>query len=169
VEGTNPSVLNSPEEQLSLSNLNVGYEITSDREIALSKNKSASNLALTAPAGSILQVIKKPIPQQEDSIVHLRVCSVGSHTTQLNNTTTQTIKKSPNTKSSTTASKPLVKKGEDVWIQLSELQRLNPSVLARGQSGKCQVDNEIVTPSVGEPLIRSTPAPSPDDDDLPKR
>jgi protein phosphatase len=169
VEPKNPSVVTVPEKQLSLFDLNVGYEITSDREIALSKNKSASNLALTAPAGSILQVIKKPIPQQEDSIVHLRVCSVGSHTTQLNNTTTQTIKKSPNTKSSTTASKPLVKKGEDVWIQLSELQRLNPSVLARGQSGKCQVDNETVTPSVGEPLIRSTPAPSPDDDDLPKR
>jgi protein phosphatase len=172
VQPTNPSVTTSPEEQLSLSDLDVGSEITSDREITLSKkskNKSAPNLAVTAPAGSVLQVTKKPIPQEEDSIVHLRVCSVGSDTTQLNNTTAQTIKKLSNTKSSTTASKPLVKNGEDVWIQLSELQRLNTSVLAPGQSGKCQADNETVTPSVKQSVAPSTPSRSPDDDIRPQR
>jgi protein phosphatase len=165
VQPTNPSVTTPPEKQLSLSNLDVGSEITSNREITLnkkSKNKSAPNLAITAPAGSVLQVIEKPILQEEDSIVHLLVCSVGNKA-QLNNTTAQTIKNSSNTKSSTTASKSLVKKGEDVWIRLSELKQLNPSVLARGQSGKCQADNETVTPSVKQSVAPSTPSRSDDD------
>ncbi len=165
VEPTNPSVVTVPEKQLSLSDLDVGFEITSDKEITLSKkskNKSAPNLAVIAPAGSVMLVIEKPIPQQEDSIVHLRVCSVGNKA-QVNNNTTQTIKKLSNTKSSTTASKPLVKNGEDVWIQLSQLQRLNPGVLAPGQSGKCQADKEPVTNSVNQPVAPPTPARDNDD------
>jgi protein phosphatase len=163
LEGTNP--IGTVPGQVSFSNLDVGFEISSDREITLSKNKSAPNLGITAPAGSVLQVIEKPIPQQQDSLVHLRVCSVGSRATQLNNSTAQTVKKLSNTKSSTSASKPLVKTGEDVWIQFSQLQRLNPSLFAPGQSGQCQVDNETVTPSVNQPGVTSTPAPSLDDDD----
>jgi protein phosphatase len=112
-----------------------------------------------------LQVIEKPIPQKEDSIVHLRVCSVGNKA-QLNNITAQTIKTSPNTKPTTTASKPLVKNGEEVWIQFSQLQRLNPGVLAPGQSGQCQADKEAVTPSVKQPVAPSKPSRSPDDDDI---
>ena len=165
VEPTNPSVVTAPEKQLSLSDLDVSFEITSDKEITLSKNsknKSAPNLAVTAPANTILRVIKKPIPQQEDSIVHLRVCSVGNKA-QLNNNTAQTVKKLSNTKPSTTASKPLVKNGEEVWIQLSQLQRLNPSVFAPGQSGKCQADKESVTNSVNQPVAPSTPARDNDD------
>ncbi len=82
VEGTDPSVGTVPG-QVSLSNLDVGSEITSNREITLSKNKSAPNLGITAPAGSVLQVIEKPISQQQDSLVHLRVCSVGSGATRI--------------------------------------------------------------------------------------
>jgi protein phosphatase len=168
VEGTNPSVVTVPEKQLSLLNLDIGSEITSDREITLSKNKSVPNLGITAPAGSVLQVREKPIPEEQDFIVHLRVCSVGN-TTQLNNNTAQTVKKFSNTKSSTTASKPLVKRGEDGWIQFSQLERSNPLISPAGQSGKCQADNETVTPSVKQPVVPSKPAPSPDDDVLPQR
>ncbi|MGI8503223.1 MAG: protein phosphatase 2C domain-containing protein [Hassallia sp.] len=165
VEPTNPSGVTVPK-QLSVADLDVGFELTSDREITLSKNKPALNLAVTAPAGSVLQVIKKPIPQQEDFIVHLRVCSVANKA-QLNNNTAQTVKKSSKTQSSTTPS-TLVKRGEDGSIKFSQLQRLNPSVFARGQSGECQADNEAVTPSVNQPVAPSKPAPSPDDDVLPK-
>ncbi|MBD2609139.1 protein phosphatase 2C domain-containing protein [Scytonema hofmannii FACHB-248] len=171
VQPTNPSVTTPPEKQLSLSDLDVGSEITSDREITLSKkskNKSAPNLAVTAPAGSILQVIEKPIPQEEDSLVHLRVCSVGNKA-QPNNNTEQTIKKSSNTKSTTTASKLLVKKGENVWIQFSQLQGLNPLISAPRQSGQCQADSKAAPDSVNQPVAPSIVAPSPDDDDLPQR
>ncbi len=167
VQPTNPSVTTPPEKQLSLSDLNVGSEITSDREITLSKkskNKSAPNLAVTAPAGSVLQVTKKPIPQKEDSIVHLRVCSVGNKA-QLNNITEQTVKKLPDTKPTTTASKPLVKNGEEVWIQFSQLQGLNPLISPVGKSGQCQADQEAVTNSVKQPVVTSTPESSPDNDD----
>jgi protein phosphatase len=171
VEGTNPSGPTIPGKQVSLSNLDVDFEITSDREITLSKNKSAPNLGITAPANTVLQVIEKPIPQNQDSLVHLRVCSVGSRTTiQPNNNTPQAGPKLPNTKSPTTSTpKPLVKKGEDVWIQLSQLERLNPSVFKPGESNQCQVNSEVPPDSVGEPLAPSTPALSPNDDVLPER
>jgi protein phosphatase len=164
VQGTDPGGLTVPG-QTPLPNLDRGFEITSDREITLSTNKSAPNLGITAPAGSVLQVVEKPIPQQEDSLVHLRVCSVGSGATQPNNSTAQTVKKSSNTKSSTTPSKPLVKNGEDVWIELSRLERLNPSVSAPGQSGQCQVKSEA-TPDVDQSPLQSSPARPPDDDVL---
>ncbi|MGI2905575.1 protein phosphatase 2C domain-containing protein [Tolypothrix sp. VBCCA 56010] len=162
VQGTDPSVVTVPG-QVSLSNLDVGSEITNDKEITLSKNKSASNLVFTAPAGSVLQVIEKPIPQQQDSLVRLQVCSVGSGATQLNNNTGQTLKKS-NNKPDTTAS-TLVKRGQDGWIKLSQLQGLKPSISRPGQSGKCQVDNETVTPSVNQPGVTSRPRPALDNDD----
>ncbi|GAX39113.1 protein-serine/threonine phosphatase [Tolypothrix sp. NIES-4075] len=164
VESTDPSVGTVPGE-VSLSNLDVGSEITSDRDITLSKNKSVSNLRITAPAGSVLQVID-PIPQQQDSLVHLRVCSVANKA-QLNNSTGQTIKKLSNSKSSTTAS-TLVKRGEDGWIQLSQLQRLNPSAFSPGQSGQCQVNSEAA-PDVNQSELQSSPARPPDDDVLPQR
>lgn len=141
VEGTDPSVGTVPG-QVSLSNLDVGSEITSDREITLSKNKSIPNLGIKAPAGSVLQVIEKPISQQQDSLVHLRVCSVGSGATQPNNSTTETVKKLSNSKSSSTASLSLVKNGQEVWIQLSQLERLNPFISEAGQSGQCQVNSK---------------------------
>jgi protein phosphatase len=165
VQPTNPSVTTVPEKQLSVSDLDVGSEITSDREIPLSKkskNKSAPNLAVTAPAGSILQVIKKPIPQEEDSIVHLRVCSVANKA-QLNNDTAQTVKKLSNTKPTTTASKPLVKNGEEVWIQFSQLQGLNPLISPPGKSGQCQADIKATPDSVKQPGVKSTPARDNDD------
>lgn len=165
VEGTNP-IVTVPRKQLLLSDLDVGVELTSDKEITLSKNKSAPNLPITAPAGSVLQVINKPIPQQQDSLVHLRVCSVANKA-QLNNSTGQTIKKLSNSKSSTTAS-TLVKRGEDGWIKFSELQRLNPSVFASGQSGQCQVNSEA-KPNADQSPLQSSPAVPPDDDDLPQR
>ncbi|NEU77306.1 hypothetical protein PI95_033700, partial [Hassallia byssoidea VB512170] len=143
-EGTDPSVVTVPG-QVSLSNLDVGFEITSDREITLSKNKSVPNLVFTAPAGSVLQVIDKPIPQQQDSLVHLRVCSVANKA-QLNNSTGQTL---------------LVKRGEDGWIQLSQLQRLNPFISAPGQSGQCQVNSKAA-----EDVVIQSP---PSDDVLPQR
>ncbi len=164
VQGKDPSVVTVPGKQVSLSNLDVGFELTSDREITLSKNKSAPNLKITAPAGSVLQVIEKPIPQEQDSMVHLRVCSVANKA-QLNNSTGgQTIKKLSNSKPSTTPS-TLVKRGEDGWIKFSQLQGLNPSVSPPGQSGQCQVDKEVVTPSVKQPGVTSTPAPARDNDD----
>ena len=163
VQGTDPSVVTVPGKQVSLSYLDRGFEITSDKEIALSKNKSAPNLGITAPAGSVLQVVEKPIPQQQDSLVHLQVCSVANKA-QPNNNTGQTIKKLSDTKSSSTPS-TLVNRGEDGWIKFSELQRLNSSVFAPGQSGKCQVDNETVTPSVNQPVVPSIPAPARDNDD----
>ncbi|MBW4571625.1 MAG: protein phosphatase 2C domain-containing protein [Tolypothrix carrinoi HA7290-LM1] len=152
-EGTDP--IGTVPGQVSLSNLDVGFEITNDREITLSKNKSAPNLGITAPAGSVLRVIEKPIPQQQDFIVHLRVCSVGSGATQPNNNTAQTVKKLSNTKSSTTAS-TLVKRGEDVWIQLSQLERLNRFVSVRGQSGECQVNSEAA-PDVNQSPLQQSP------------
>jgi serine/threonine protein kinase len=165
LEGTNP--IGTVPGQVSFSNLDVGFEISSDREITLSKNKSAPNLGITAPAGSVLQVIEKPIPQQQDSLVHLRVCSVGSRATQLNNSTAQTVKKLSNTKSSTSASKPLVKNGEEGWIQLSQLERLNPFISAPGQSGQCQV-NSKAAPDVNQSPLQESPARPPDDDVLPQ-
>ena len=168
VQGTDPSVVTVPGKQVSLSYLDRGFEITSDKEIALSKNKSAPNLGITAPAGSVLQVVEKPIPQQQGFLVHLRVCSVGSAATQLNNSTAQTVKKLSNTKSSTTPSKPLVKNGEEGWIELSRLERLNPSVFPAGQSGQCQVKSEVA-PDVDQSPLQSSPARPPDDDLLPQR
>jgi hypothetical protein len=61
-----------------------------------------------------------------------------------------------------------VKNGEEGWIELSRLERLNPSVFPAGQSGQCQVKSEVA-PDVDQSPLQSSPARRPDDDVLPQR
>lgn len=150
IGGTDTGVITVPNRQPSASNLNVGTEIINTQEITLSKNKSAPNLGITAPPGSVFIILGKEQIAQQDFLLQLRVCSVGSRTSANNNT--QAVRKPANTKTTPTTSKPVVKNGEEVWIQLSQLERSNPSTSRKGEPTQCLAEKTVVP-------IRSAPPP----------
>ena len=56
----------------------------------------------------------------------------------------------PIAKTTATTSKPVVKNGEEVWIQLSQLERSNPSTSRKGEPTQCQAEKTVI-PSLSAP------------------
>ncbi len=167
VEGIDPTVATAPGQ--ARLDINVGSEITSTQQIAFNTTPEAPNAVINVPKGSVLQVIgKQPIPELQDSVLQLQICSANSAATRPNQNTPQASRKPSNAKSSATAAKPVVK-GEKVWIKLSQLGQSNPTISKPGATGQCQPLKEVKPLPVEDSLTPSTPASLLEDQVPPKR
>ncbi|WP_341525694.1 protein phosphatase 2C domain-containing protein [Nostoc sp. UHCC 0302] len=153
-----PNPSQPPSEATKYADLVQGSEISSDQKIPLSKTAQISKEAnlVYAPVGAILQVLeKKPISPQ-DYWLRMRICPSGE---TVNPTNTQpSLRTSSNSQSAPTVKQPLLKQGQDGWIQLSQIKSLNPTISKAGNSTQCPpLGNTLPTPVSPQQINPASP------------
>ncbi|MGB3651271.1 MAG: protein phosphatase 2C domain-containing protein [Rivularia sp. (in: cyanobacteria)] len=157
---------NSPEPSVEtnsqrLAKIDQGWLINIKTKINLSKSTTppadeqiSKPLAIYAPPGSLLQVVKKQQTSPQDYWLQTKVCSVGEEvrTTNASAPTSTSI-----------GSKTLLKPGEQVWLKLSELTPSNatfskPSTLSNDCSPSDSLPPAIEDSSTSPP-VEDSPSP----------
>ncbi|WP_017315412.1 protein phosphatase 2C domain-containing protein [Mastigocladopsis repens] len=109
-----------------------------------------------AQRGSVLQIIDTPktpvVPEQanQETWVHLRVCSIIGGASSSNSQTT-----------SSTVKKPLLSPGDEVGIPFSKFQSLNVRTAESSVANQCQPPQDTSIPPVEESAAQSKPTSVP--------